>query len=68
VLGVVWRCVRSREVTSCFCELTCTPLCCCCFCHSQNISKYQDDPEVMKVLEKVTEIFAPQMQQQGMQK
>lgn len=33
-----------------------------------NISKYQDDPEVMKVLEKVTEIFAPQMQQQGMQK
>lgn len=35
---------------------------------SQNISKYQGDPEVMKVLEKVTEIFAPQMQQQGMQK
>jgi Glu-tRNA(Gln) amidotransferase subunit E-like FAD-binding protein len=29
-----------------------------------NITKYQNDPEVMKVLEKVTEIFAPQMQGQ----
>ncbi len=28
-----------------------------------NITKYQGDPEVMKVLEKVTEIFSPQMQQ-----
>lgn len=28
-----------------------------------NISKYQSDPEVMKVLEKVTEIFAPQVGQ-----
>ena len=26
-----------------------------------NIVKYQNDPEVMKVLEKVTEIFQPQM-------
>lgn len=34
----------------------------------QNIAKYQSDPEIMKVLEKVTEIFSPQMQQQGMQK
>lgn len=28
-----------------------------------NISKYQGDPEVMKVLEKVTEIFSPQVRQ-----
>lgn len=28
-----------------------------------NISKYQNDPEVMKVLEKVTEIFSPQVNQ-----
>jgi hypothetical protein len=30
----------------------------------QNITKYQGDPEIMKVLEKVTEIFSPQMQGQ----
>lgn len=29
-----------------------------------NITKYQNDPEIMAVLEKVTEIFAPQMQGQ----
>lgn len=38
-----------------------TLLRCCC----RNITKYQNDPEIMKVLEKVTEIFAPAMQQQG---
>jgi hypothetical protein len=31
-----------------------------------NITKYQNDKEIMAVLEKVTEIFAPQMQGQGM--
>lgn len=29
-----------------------------------NIMKYQEDPEIMKVLEKVTELFSPQMKQQ----
>lgn len=32
-----------------------------------NIVKYQGDPEVMKVLEKVTEIFSPQVNQLNMQ-
>jgi hypothetical protein len=32
-----------------------------------NIVKYQGDPEVMKVLEKVTEIFQPQVNQLNQQ-
>jgi hypothetical protein len=46
------------------CADACTAPCVCAHSRAQNITKYQGDPEIMKVLEKVTEIFAPQMQGQ----